>query len=35
VAAEFALDGHMGAFGKGAGKIGQLPKGHTVMPLGA
>ena len=35
VAAEFALDGYMGAFGEGAGEIGEFPEGHASMPLGA
>ena len=33
MAAEFALDGHMCAFGKGAGETGELPEGHASMPL--
>jgi len=33
--AEFALDGHMGAFGEGAGEIGEFPESHAPMPLGA
>src|ERR1017187_2789988 len=33
--AEFALDGHMHAFGEGAGEIGEFPKGYASMPLGA
>ena len=35
MAAEFALDGDMGAFGEGAGEIGEFPEGHAPMPLGA
>ena len=35
MAAEFALDGHMGALGEGAGEIGEFPEGHASMPLGA
>ena len=35
VAAEFALDGYMGAFGEGAGEIGEFPESHAPMPLGA
>jgi len=32
--AQFSLDGHMGAFGEGAGEIGQFSEGHASMPLG-
>ena len=35
VAAEFALDGDMRAFGEAAGEIGEFPEGHAPMPLGA
>jgi hypothetical protein len=35
MAAEFALDGHMGTFGESAGEIGEFPEGHASMPLGA
>src|SRR5436305_1882242 len=35
MAAEFALDGYMCAFGKGAGEIGEFSEGHATMPLGA
>src|SRR5215813_14912983 len=35
VTAEFAFDGHMGAFGEGASEIGQFSEGHASMPLGA
>ena len=35
MAAEFALDSHMGAFGEGAGEIGEFPEGYASMPLGA
>ena len=27
MAAEFAFDGHMGAFGEGAGELGEFPEG--------
>jgi hypothetical protein len=33
--AEFAFDGNMGAFGEGAGEIGQFAEGDASMPLGA
>ena len=34
MAAEFALDGDMGAFGEGAGEIGEFPKAtHRCHPV--
>ena len=35
VAAEFALDGDMGAFVEGTGEIGEFPESDAPMPLGA
>src|SRR5260370_41998401 len=32
VAAEFPLDGYMGAFGEAAGEIGEVPESHAAMP---
>jgi hypothetical protein len=35
VAAQFAFNGDVSAFGEGPGEIGHFPKGHAAMPLGA